>query len=70
MEVVVANFDDWQGIYVDGKLKYENHSLHYRDILEAIGQDFENLQVDMMELDLGRLPETVEELKRLIGENK
>ena len=70
MNVIIASFDDWNGIYIDGKLMYENHSLHHRDVLEALNIKYETIEVDMMELDIGHLPNTVEELKKLVGENK
>ena len=70
IKVVIADFDDWQGIYINGKLAYENHSLYYKDVLKALNQPYKQIQVDMMELDIGRLPETVEELEKLVGENE
>jgi hypothetical protein len=70
MEVIIANFDDWQGIYVDGELKSEGHSLYYRDVLDAIKLEYKLIEVDMLELDLGRYPETLEELKELVEENE
>lgn len=70
MEITITVYDDWAGIYVDGELQYENHSLHHRDVLEAIKQDYESIEVDMMKLDIGRLPDTLEELRKLIGENE
>lgn len=68
MRITVTNFDDWQGIYVNGELKYENHRLNARDILEAIGAEYNYVELDMEELDIGRLPDTEEELMELMGE--
>ena len=70
MNIVITVFDDWQGIYVDGKLKFENHSLHYKDIFDVLDIKYEAMEIDMMELDLGRLPKTIKELQKLIGENE
>jgi hypothetical protein len=66
MEIVIANFDDWKGIYVDGELLYENHDIPYKEIFYAIEMEFEDLEVDMMELDIGRLPDTLKELRELM----
>lgn len=63
MRVVIANYDDWQGIYVDGELKYENHTIPYFEILHAVGVEFKDLEVDMYKLNWGRLPDTEEELR-------
>lgn len=34
--ITVLSGDDWSGIYVNGVLKYENHSLHSSDIFNAL----------------------------------
>ena len=36
--VAVVEGDDWSGIYVDGKLVSEGHSVHWRYFAEAIGR--------------------------------
>jgi len=36
-EVVVLSGDDWSGLYVDGKLVYENHSIPLHELAKAIG---------------------------------
>lgn len=69
-EVTIANFDDWQGIYIDGKLIYENHDLSYKDVLNALKYSYETLEVPMDDLDLGHLPKNLFELEELLGENK
>lgn len=66
MRVVIANFDDWKGIYVDGELKFENHNINFRDFLQTLKIDAEIIEVDMEELDWGRYPETEEELRKAI----
>ncbi len=70
MDIVIATFDDWHGIYVDGKLEYENHSLQHRDVLEALKIEYTSIEVPMDELDMGHLPETVEELRKLMEESE
>lgn len=52
---------DWEGLYRDGFLIREGHSLSAHHVLEAIGLKFENIyNVDLSEL--GCLPETLSEL--------
>ena len=38
IDIVIACADDWQGLYVDGKLKYENHTV---DLEERLGGTIE-----------------------------
>lgn len=33
---IVGNDDDWEGLYVNGRLIVEGHSLDARDILDAL----------------------------------
>ena len=70
MDVVIAVFDDWNGIYIDGKLEYENHSLDHRNVLDALNIKYESIDVPMDELDIGRLPDNLEELKYLVGDDE
>lgn len=46
--------DDWSGIYVDGKLVAENHSLNDIAVLRALGLPF---QIVPVQLDDESLPE-------------
>lgn len=39
--------DDWVAMYVDGTLVLENHTLHWRHVLSALGIDFEDEEIDM-----------------------
>ena len=36
-QVVVLDGDDWSGLYVDGKLVYENHTIPLRVLAEHLG---------------------------------
>lgn len=51
---------DWEGIYVDGKLIAEGHSLDARQTMEAIGVEFEHRETDLK--DSGSLPDKLEEV--------
>lgn len=59
-----ADAGDWIGIYVDGKLVNEGHSLSESAVLEAVEVDFDGAIVDFDKLNWGRCPETLEEVKR------
>ena len=58
--VLVGGEDgDWEGLYVNGKLKAENHSLSAYDVLKAIEADFESIAVEIE----CKLPYNLGELK-------
>jgi len=51
---------DWEGIYIDGKLVEEGHSLDPRTVLEAADVPFTHRETDLKEL--GSLPENLEDV--------
>lgn len=55
---------DWEGIYVNGVLKEENHSLATFQVLESLGLPFNKRELTGNEMDaLGNsLPKLIEEL--------
>ena len=55
---------DWIGLYVDGELKLEGHSLQITDVIEALGIDIpRTLEVDLW--NLGCCPKTWDEVEEL-----
>lgn len=60
--ITLVTADDWEGLYVNGKLHDENHSLDYGFIFERLGDvprmyAFHRIRVkDEWMLDEGRLP--------------
>jgi hypothetical protein len=40
ISIVSSEDGDWQGIYIDGKLEYEGHSIRYWDVFEVLGIKF------------------------------
>ena len=55
--------DDWKGLYVNGKLAYEGHSITPKEILDAIGIESEWVAVDPDWLESrGSLPENLSEV--------
>jgi len=59
--ITLIQADDWIGIYIDGKLKREDHSFDVDDVLSILGIDYEQHWIDME--DGSRLPATLGELK-------
>ena len=63
-EVVIVHGDDWVGVYVDGKLRYEGHSIRPEQLLELLGincRDFE-CDLDWLEEE-GNLPKDLKDVK-------
>jgi hypothetical protein len=59
-KIVIANGDegDWTGLYVDGVLKYEDHSLEASYVLKILGIKFKEVEVTVD----GYLPKYLEDL--------
>lgn len=61
--IVLITADDWQGIYVNGKLMDENHSLSLRMVLEILGVEFSDFTVDQEWMENhGHLPENLSDV--------
>ena len=57
MKVTFVSGDDWQGLYIDGELKREGHSLAARDVLELLGVRCDYVTADQQWLEeSGDLP--------------
>lgn len=59
--LVQSEEGDWQGLYVDGKLAIEDHSLAPRDVLDALSVGYDS-RSDWPGEDYGHLPRTTEEM--------
>ena len=54
---LVTNYDDWEGLYDNGKLVLEGHSIRKEEILEYLGIKVKILEADGDYLyKYGRLP--------------
>jgi hypothetical protein len=61
--------DDWCGIYVDGELEYENHTLSVIDLLLITEADFEQIWADEEWIsERGVLPKDLNEVVEQIGD--
>jgi hypothetical protein len=63
-KINVVSADDWYGLYIDGKLVTENHSLRWSDVLQALGikYNWDAVDEEWME-EHGRLPENFKDVK-------
>lgn len=57
---VNSNDGDWEGIYVDGVLKREGHSLSPDDVLSVLGIEYDTHYIDMEDGD--RLPAKLKDI--------
>jgi hypothetical protein len=63
-QIVIAYGDDWEGLYVDGVLAEEGHSISVHHFCKALGIDLEQKAVDTDWLEKGgRLPDRFEDVK-------
>lgn len=63
MTITLVYGDDWSGLYVDGKLKFQNHRIEADDVLEALGLSFEKKDAGEFLMITGGLPEDLSEVK-------
>ena len=43
--VIATNYNDWEGLYINGVLATQSHSLRIEDVLEALGIDYSYKEV-------------------------
>jgi hypothetical protein len=57
---LVTNHNDWEGLYIDGKLVIEGHSISLLDFARATGIDLEQVAVSTEWLGetVGNLPKS------------
>jgi hypothetical protein len=61
---LVTNYDDWEGLYVDGKLVEERHTIRLCDLAKAVGLDYEEDEVRYEWLaERGSLPGRYEDVQ-------
>lgn len=62
-KIVFVTADDWEGLYVDGKLRFENHSIRPYNIAQVL-EDCEVISCDEEWLEeRGFLPENLGDVK-------
>ena len=64
-KITIAYADDWEGIYIDGVLAYENHSISLSDIQSFVDLGIDSIPVDTNWLEeRGNLPINMEDIKQ------
>ncbi len=63
---LVSNGDDWAGLYVDGKLFTEGHSITARDLVNAAGIEADHIDVttDWLGGTVSNLPAQLSEIPK------
>lgn len=61
IDIVMSDDGDWEGMYVDGVLKCEDHSLDAQQVLYALGLEFHWKETFIR--DGGRLPHNFSDLR-------
>ena len=60
---IVTNYDDWEGLYIDGKLVDEDHQLQLKNILKILGHDVEVKKCNSNWIcDQGSLPDNLDDV--------
>ncbi len=63
--VTFVDGDDWEGLYIDGKLVEEHHHVRLEDIFKHLGIEATFIFPDQQWLEeRGNLPENLEDVKR------
>lgn len=60
---IATNYDDWEGLYVDGILYTEGHKLRVEDIFSALGITCEEVSVAGYLETYGSLPSKFHDLE-------
>jgi hypothetical protein len=64
-KVAFVDGDDWQGVYIDGKLQEQGHHIRIDELLRLLGIDGEQIYADDDWLaKRGGLPPDLDEVKR------
>lgn len=67
-KVTIVRADDWVGLYVNGRLAAEGHSLSEYHVLEALGINQESIECDQEWIeDMGNLPKNLKDVKTRKG---
>lgn len=62
--ITFVEYDDWEGLYLDGKLVLEGHSLDTSHVLDALGIQHSSVWVSDAQIEeSGCLPERLAEVE-------
>ena len=62
--VAFSEDGDWEQIYIDGKQGYGNHSVNWRDVLDALGIEWNAIEVSGEWLDKHAFPKLAKDLPK------
>ncbi len=57
MQITLVTLDDWQGLYLDGILEYEGHSIPDFEWMRVLNQEENMFDVDQEWVEVNGLPE-------------
>lgn len=61
---LVTNYDDWEGVYLDGKIVDQGHRIDWREVLKSLGHIVKYEEADSAWLsERGCLPKKLEDCK-------
>lgn len=64
IDIKIVDGDDWSGLYINGELKDEGHSLRVSEVLEILGFKVETFEADYDWLEeMGSLPKKFSQVK-------
>lgn len=68
--ITFVEYDDWEGLYLDGKLVLEGHSLDTSHVLDALGISHSSVWVSDAQIEkAGCLPERLAEVEHATEED-
>jgi len=64
--VLVTNYDDWEGLYIDGELVLEGHRVRRDEIFEKLGIDYTEVEAAEGWLESrGSLPQKLSDVEEM-----
>lgn len=66
MITFVSNDDDWEGVYINGELAAEGHSISAQDLADVLSLEFQSIYVSNEWLgdEVGNLPENINDIPK------
>ena len=64
--VLVTNYDDWEGLYINGKLVLEGHQIRKDEMFVILGIDYAEVEADVSWLaSRGSLPKKLSDVEEM-----
>lgn len=67
-KITLVSMDDWEGLYIDGVLVYETHSIGVHTFAKYAGIELEEIEADA-DLVEDRLPKNLSEFKAKLAKH-